>query len=318
MGPQFTEGAIIQHLAKLRTLMATNNIPVPPPMKRGMVTKTPSKVYANANNKIKFEPISPIYPGDTPDIEEKDEEDGEPKSIYDKPKAVRKKAKKETPEPRKPKGKGKPRARGDVSDEDEEEETVPELYDSDEDFTTSKKKRRTTNTRKSKAAATKAVTAAQQEIFSTPTKQAVRTQEEPEVKVEEEDIAGPATRTRGVKRDYSVMAAPSDDDVETGEPDEANENLAEVGKYDSEEADEDEIPEENLSSASSEVLDKVQDATDSTTVPSTTSFNHRLANVTDVPYGQITMGPVMQDSLRLYETGVEVSYDNVLNLLDWR
>lgn len=45
MGEKFSEGAIVQHLAKLRQKMEQHGIPVPPAMKRGLVTKEPSKVY---------------------------------------------------------------------------------------------------------------------------------------------------------------------------------------------------------------------------------------------------------------------------------
>lgn len=50
MGSTFSEGAIIQHISKLRTKMAELNVaPVPPPTKRGSVTTRPSAVYAQRN-----------------------------------------------------------------------------------------------------------------------------------------------------------------------------------------------------------------------------------------------------------------------------
>lgn len=53
MGATFTEGAIQQHLAKLRTKMAEQNVaPVPPPPKRGQVTKKPSTVYGQKQRVI--------------------------------------------------------------------------------------------------------------------------------------------------------------------------------------------------------------------------------------------------------------------------
>lgn len=47
MGSTFTEGAITQHLSKLRSKMAELNVvPVPDAPKRGAVTNKPSSVYA--------------------------------------------------------------------------------------------------------------------------------------------------------------------------------------------------------------------------------------------------------------------------------
>lgn len=47
MGSTFTEGSIVQHLAKLRNKMeSVNNVPVPPPTRRGAVTSKPSAIYA--------------------------------------------------------------------------------------------------------------------------------------------------------------------------------------------------------------------------------------------------------------------------------
>lgn len=53
MGATFTEGAIQQHLAKLRAKMAEQNVaPVPPPPKRGQVTKKPSTVYGQKQRAV--------------------------------------------------------------------------------------------------------------------------------------------------------------------------------------------------------------------------------------------------------------------------
>lgn len=50
MGSTFTEGAITQHLSKLRSKMADLNVvPVPDAPKRGAVTTKPSSVYAQKN-----------------------------------------------------------------------------------------------------------------------------------------------------------------------------------------------------------------------------------------------------------------------------
>lgn len=48
LGTEFTDGAIVQHLAKLRGRMADLGFSVPPPLRRG-VTQAPSRVYAVGN-----------------------------------------------------------------------------------------------------------------------------------------------------------------------------------------------------------------------------------------------------------------------------
>ena len=50
MGPKFTGGAIVQHLSKVRQKMIGLELPVPPPLKRGVVN-TPSKIYASGNKR---------------------------------------------------------------------------------------------------------------------------------------------------------------------------------------------------------------------------------------------------------------------------
>jgi hypothetical protein len=45
MGEKFSDGAIVQHMSKLRQKMVENNLQVPPPLKRG-TTVVPSKIYA--------------------------------------------------------------------------------------------------------------------------------------------------------------------------------------------------------------------------------------------------------------------------------
>ena len=54
MGTKFSEGAIVQHLAKLRNKLDTDGIlPVPPPLKRGSVTKPTSSTYKSTPKKRK-------------------------------------------------------------------------------------------------------------------------------------------------------------------------------------------------------------------------------------------------------------------------
>ena len=63
MGATFTEGAIQQHISKLRTKMATMNVaPVPgPPLKRGQMATKPSTVYSS---KVRAgpAPVQPMLP----------------------------------------------------------------------------------------------------------------------------------------------------------------------------------------------------------------------------------------------------------------
>ena len=47
MGEKFSDGAIVQHMSKLRQKMVENELPVPPPLKRG-TTVVPSKIYATS------------------------------------------------------------------------------------------------------------------------------------------------------------------------------------------------------------------------------------------------------------------------------
>src|ERR1700744_3453017 len=97
MGPTFTEGGIVQHLAKLRSLMDQAGIPVPPAVKRGMITKSPSKIYGSAANpRLKRANIAPLFPDGTSAARVKNEEGIEdPLSIYDRAKLANSKVKEE-------------------------------------------------------------------------------------------------------------------------------------------------------------------------------------------------------------------------------
>ncbi|KAI1615350.1 hypothetical protein EDD36DRAFT_462866 [Exophiala viscosa] len=209
MGPRFTEGAITQHLAKLRNLMSTTGIPVPPPLKRGMLTKTPSKIYSKANNKHNFSPIEPLYPG-TPEIPD------DYRSLYDK-KTPNKQEEGATVSPGtgSPKPRGKPRARAKprrTMTDDEEEQLPEDLYDSDEG--TPKKRRRTT---KKKAATAVDLNPPVVDLNPplTPPGQAIKVEPTEDGDNMIYDSTGPASRTRGIKRDYTIMETmPSDDEGE--------------------------------------------------------------------------------------------------------
>lgn len=274
MGPKFTEGAIVQHLAKLRGIMAKNNIPVPPPLKRGMITKTPSKIYNNANNKRVLEPITPMHPG-TPEVPD------EYKSIYDKSKA--------TPQdgesaPAKPKARGRAKARRNMSDEDDEDEPLPELFDSDGDTGVPVKKRR-------RVAKPKGASAAMEvdDPPSTPSSQMIKVEPESasSIKIEQEEASiindtagnsvGPASRTRGLKRDYAVLQRlPSDDETE------------EEGS-ESEDADDDDVPVDD-----DEELIRALLTADAEDTGSAATWTPQFPLVGHASYGQVQMNGVAQ------------------------
>ncbi|ETI24134.1 hypothetical protein G647_03503 [Cladophialophora carrionii CBS 160.54] len=241
MGPTFTEGGIVQHLAKLRNLMMAAGIPVPPSVKRGMITKAPSRIYGSAANpRVKLEPIPALFPdGTSGPTKIKMEEDAEqPVSIYERAKRAANKSKDDNGEDTtenalfnepamqdgpaklaaraKAKTRGKTKARRNNMSDDEEEE-VPNLYDSDSEYGSPKKRRRSSARSKRKMPATKASVEDPLALSEATTLAAPIEDTQVDdvmVKVEAED-SGPATRTRGVKRDYSQMAAPSSDE---GEP----------------------------------------------------------------------------------------------------
>ncbi len=205
MGPHFTEGAIVQHLAKLRNLMDHHGIPVPPPLKRGMVTRTPSKVYANANNKRTFEPIPPLYTA-SPNVST------EYRSVYDRVPVIKAE---DTGSPI-PKSKARVRNSGrrQTMSEDEEDNDIltEDLYDSEDG--TPKKRRRTTKSKRSAAHTNNPP--------STPPQRGINVKAESSGTIE--GSAGPARRTRGIKHNYALMDPTFDDaDAEAEEDDVAAE-----------------------------------------------------------------------------------------------
>ncbi len=116
MGPKFSNGAIVQHLAKLRAKMVEadlEDVPIPPPLKKGMTTKEPSKIYAPGNKRKKAgQPAGATRTANS----------ANPTRI--------------TPT-RRTKPKGKNIKKEDSDDESEEE---PDLYDSDEEWGAPKKR----------------------------------------------------------------------------------------------------------------------------------------------------------------------------------
>lgn len=218
MGPKFSEGSITQHLAKLRKRMAVEHIPVPPTLKRGYVAKTPSKVYSNANNTHYYEPVLPLY-ADTPKYEE------DAVSLYAKAPMTPAGEWSDSPEPTSSKSafrsatkantkvlaksaarsKGKGRKRGGaMSDEDEEDMAMPVLYDdSDEDYPAPpKKKAKTTCAKVEKTINPNKGFAL---LPATTSEPLIKTEDEEVVITEEPSPSGPARRTRGLKRNYTLL-----------------------------------------------------------------------------------------------------------------
>jgi hypothetical protein len=85
-----TGGAIIQHLAKLRSKMESYELKVPPPLKRGLPANTPSKIYA-AGNKRKLKPSKAKIPksnnfkpkkSKTRKLKSEDDEDSESPPVF--------------------------------------------------------------------------------------------------------------------------------------------------------------------------------------------------------------------------------------------
>ncbi len=191
MGDKFSDGAIVQHLSKLRQKMIDNNLPVPPPLKRG-TTVVPSKIYASSGGtRRKSMPESPTTVSATITT---------PKS---KPSAVKKRG----------------RRSGVDSDSDSQPEDMDIADTSDEEYGASgRKKKKQQRQSRSKQALKK-------------TLQELRENENRTVDDDKEDAVmkspstvvgetmqefietpGPASRTRGVRPDYSKLEQISDDE----------------------------------------------------------------------------------------------------------
>ena len=341
MGPTFSEGSIVQHLSKLRNLMAEAGIPVPPAVKRGTITKSPSKIYgAAANPRVKLEPVASLFPDGTsfPKIKQEGDEEEQLKSIYDRPKRASNKAaagedtgketgdktnvEEKTPEkitskkePVKAKGtaKGKSKGRRNNMSDDDDDEPVPDLYDSDEDYGAPKKKRRTSAKPKKQTIATKAPAEAppvDSEEIALPVAEPVddlNAEGEVTVKVEDADEeTGPATRTRGIKRDYSMMAAPSSDETEpefaeqerVDQVAEASVGYAvEEGTHDDTAEDEYEhtdivdLDDDDDGAACSEASTQILGPEDAAEAEFNAGYSSQPAHVADMPYGQLMADP---------------------------
>ncbi len=192
MGDKFSDGAIVQHMSKLRQKMVENNLPVPPPLKRG-TTVVPSKIYATSGTARR-------------------------KSMPDTPTTTSTAI--TTP---KPKGSARKRNRRSHSDSDSDSqvENMDIADSSDGEYGVSgRKKKKQPRQAKSKTAITKKTT--MQESMEVDAANAEQVKEDDNsVKsqtVKEETIKesiespGPATRTRGVRPDYSKLEQASDEE----------------------------------------------------------------------------------------------------------
>ena len=197
MGNGITEGAIVQHLAKLRTKMIKAEISVPPTLRRGIVAKEPSKIYATSNGKKHPPPI--FASPSTPTVK------GTPKTPVGPKTPVTPKTKPKN------KGKGK-RRRSDFEDTDEDE--IHEyVEDSDEDYGASKKRIRTFKS-KPKGPATGKTSKARQADIDAATEEI----NGDILRALGNEYGGPATRTRHVKQDFSnIEETPTDEEDEEDE-----------------------------------------------------------------------------------------------------
>lgn len=190
MGDKFSDGAIVQHMSKLRQKMVENNLPVPPPLKRG-TTVVPSKIYATSGT------IRRKSMPDTPTTA---------------PAAVT------TP---KPKSAGKKRNRHHSdSDSDSPVEDMDIADSSDGEYGVSgRKKKKQSRQTKSKTATKNKTTQKSMDVESDDMGQTkeedavVKSQEAEEETVKDSiEAPGPATRTRGVRPDYSKLEQISEDE----------------------------------------------------------------------------------------------------------
>jgi hypothetical protein len=182
MGEKFSDGAIVQHLSKLRQKMADNGHEVPPPLKRG-TTVVPSKIYATSGtSRRKSMPTTPTTASTVVT----------------------------TPKPKQSASKKRTRRSGMDSDSDSQPDNMDIADTSDEEYGASgRKKKKQQRSIKSKPAAKQS--AGQKQEDKDETKPITPNTAVLSQAVEEERIKGsietpgPASRTRGVKPDYSTL-----------------------------------------------------------------------------------------------------------------
>ena len=200
MGPKFSGGAIVQHLAKLRVKMVEADMkPLPPPLKKGMTTTAPSSLYA-PNKKRKASVAATRASASAADDDGAGAAPTAPTTTTRraKPKSKATKVKKED------------------SDSDSDEIDLPEDQDSDSDgeFGASKPQ--------AKKAKTKPASQGAKYSAATPSPKAIKTDES------DNDGHSPSMNTRGRRLNYAEMMNPVDneDNDEDDADDDGNEKLA--------------------------------------------------------------------------------------------
>lgn len=220
MGEKFSEGAIVQHMSKLRGKMVDNNLPVPPPLKRG-TTVVPSKIYATSGNaRRKSMPSTPI----TPSASISAAADANPQ-VADTGKSKPSTTKKRT------------RRSGVASDSDSQpDDNDMDIADtSDEEYGASgRKKKKQHRKPKSRAASKKNTVQEPVESRNEATEQVSeenalgKSQFIKEESIKESiETPGLASRTRGVRPDYSKLDQVSDDEEVDVDVNDAKDDSAE-------------------------------------------------------------------------------------------
>jgi hypothetical protein len=201
LGRGISEGAIVQHLSKLRGKMIVAKMEVPPTLKRGTVKKEPSKLYATSNGK-KLPP--PVFKAPSTPTQTKTKKEVTPKASPNAKSSAKQKFK---------------RRRSDLDDSDEEE-TFNEINgESDEEYGTAKKKARTAKpkAKESKVNSKSMVwkpKAIQKELAGSDADDINQ-----DIMAALEEDGGPATRTRHVKQDFTNLEPTFTDEEEDEEED---------------------------------------------------------------------------------------------------
>lgn len=132
MGPSFTEGACIQHLAKIRTRMEEQGLHVPPAQKRGTVTRAASSIYRPNKAKELNTPVPRVRADIAPPqrgagfIEDEEvEEVDEHENFSTPPRTARKTVRRQAALSKAPAA---------VKFDSDEDDPVPALYDSDHEY----------------------------------------------------------------------------------------------------------------------------------------------------------------------------------------
>lgn len=189
MGNGISEGAIVQHLSKLRTKMKNADMDVPPTLRRGIIAKEPSKIYASSNGK-KLPP--PVFAAPrTPD------------QTKSKKKATLKSQTTPQANSKIRIGKGK-RRRSELYDSDEDP-FDEYAEDSDEEYGTAKKKTRASKPKVKEYKVSAGKSDSQKSKVLKADLNAAATKEINQDIMRTLQDWGPASRTRHVKLDFSNL-----------------------------------------------------------------------------------------------------------------